>query len=165
MRVLVCDKSKVHDVVNREGATHLISICDPGDSLPLTPILKEMNRLHLTFEDVLDENAFQAPTMEHVERILDFTKDLPDDAVVLVHCFAGVSRSTAAAAAVVAQNLLQKGFTDVAERAVAAVREVRPMLCPNPVISKFADDLLGLNGQLFDECEKVANEKILKLMS
>jgi len=165
MRVLVCEKSKVHDTVKREGVTHLVSIVDPGDQLFLTPRLKEVNLLSLKFDDVLDEHELFAPTRKDVECILDFTKELPDDAVVLVHCFAGVSRSTAAAAAIVAQNLLQNGFTDVADRSVETVREVRPMLCPNPIISKFADELLGLNGQFFEACERVANEKILKLMS
>jgi len=158
MQVFVGSKNQAHDLVKRHDAGHLVSILDPGDRLFLTPRLHQINRLHQFFEDVLDEEVLNAPTREHVQELLDWGAQLPSDAVVVVHCFAGISRSTAAALALLVQH-----SGDV-ESSVRQLLEVRPQACPNPVISKFADELLGMKGALFARSEEVANSKILKIL-
>lgn len=159
MHILVCSKSMVPDMVSDHNVTHIISLLDPRDSLPLTSQITSCERLHLVFEDVLDETDKNAPTREQVQTLLSWTKNLPRDAVVLIHCFAGISRSTAAAIGILAQE------TKNIEKSIEIIKSQRPNLCPNPVISKFADDILGFNGQLHDECEKVANFRILTLLA
>lgn len=158
MQVFVGSKNQAHDLVKRHDASHLVSILDPGDRLFLTPRLREIQRLHQFFEDVLDEQALNAPTRQHVQELLDWGSQLPQDAVVVVHCFAGISRSTAAALALLVQH-----HGDV-EVAAEKLLEVRPVACPNPIISKFADEILGMNGNLFARSEEIANSKILKIL-
>lgn len=161
MKVVVTSKNKVHDEVKRHGATHVISLLDPGDRLFMTPRIANCSRLHLSCEDVLGTADHNAPTLELVERLLEFGRNIPEDAVVVVHCFAGVSRSTAAAAALMAQELKLQGHADPVGEALRRLTEQRPEACPNPVISDFADRLLGFDGAFHEACENVANAKML----
>lgn len=150
--------------MKRQSATHFVSLLDPDDHLHLTPLLMVTPGLHLRCEDVLEETDPNAPTLEQVEWLLAFGRSLPEDAVVVVHSFAGVCRSTAAAAALMAQELKLQDHTDPIGEALRRLVDQRPMACPNPVISKFADELLGFDGAFHAACEKVANAKILKMI-
>lgn len=161
MKVFVTSKNKVHNLVKQTNATHVVSLLDPGDRLFVTERLSKLPRLHLICEDVLNDFAHNAPTREQVDRLLKFGRNMSEDAVVVVHCFAGVSRSTAAAAALMVQELKHQGHPDPVSEALRRLVDQRPEACPNPVISKFADELLGFDGAFHEACEKVANAKIL----
>lgn len=117
------------------------------------------NWLFLDMDDVIDEEAEFAPSFDQVRQLLEWGKSLPKDAKLLVHCRAGVSRSTSAALALMVQNL---GVHRV-DQAIEWLVDHRPIACPNPVISKHADRLLGAGGELFAKAERVANAKLLKL--
>ncbi len=110
-------------------------------------------------DDVIHETADAAPKKEQVEFLLQWVNKLPTDAHLVIHCYAGVSRSTAAALAVKVQEL---GVSQVKE-AIDWLLEIRPQACPNPVITKFADELLNAKGELHAAAEEVANNKLLSL--
>lgn len=160
MKVFVCGRSAVSRKTSQVGATHVLSLLDPGKKPFLHPNTDRRNWLLLHFEDNLDENEPNSPTREHVAQILEWGSRLPSDAVVLVHCEAGVSRSTAAALALLVQH---HGIDKIDECAQLLV-EVRPVACPNPIISKFADERLGCDGKLHACAEKIANDKILAIL-
>lgn len=156
-KVFVGSKNQAARLVKRHNATHWISLLDRGDRQFFPPGMNDVNRLWLNFEDVLKPTDYGAPTRDHVQTILDFTKDLTDG-VVVVNCFAGVSRSTAAALAILFQH------HRCVDTAVAELLGVRPYACPNPVISKYADDILGCNGRLFDAAENMSKSRILTIL-
>ena len=84
------------------GVTHVLSILDPD--APEPPVLGsfgEHSRIELRFHDVIEELPDRVvPGTQQVQQILALGRDLtafpPADAHLLVHCHAGVSRSTAA---------------------------------------------------------------------
>jgi predicted protein tyrosine phosphatase len=117
------------------------------------------NWLFLDMDDVINEDADLAPQKEQVQRLLEWVKKLPEDAHLVIHCYAGVSRSTAAALAVKVQEL----GVDRLKDAVNWLLENRPVACPNPVITKFADELLNAKGELHAAAEEVASAKLLRL--
>mgnify|MGYP006268272615 CR=1 FL=1 len=156
MNIIVCEKGKVAKLTSVHNATHVISLLDPGDRPFLHPNHKVIWR-SFPCEDQLNENEPNAPTRELVKNLLDFFDELNENSVVIVHCHAGVSRSTAAALA-----LLVKKTNDI-ELSIETLKQIRPIACPNPVISKFADELLGCDGKLFEASEKLANEKIIRM--
>lgn len=82
------------------------------------------------------------PTMEHLVSILDFTKALTADDRLLVHCMLGMSRSTAAAIAI----LIQHGMSY--DAAFQHVETLRPILLPNELLIRLCDAHFGLNGAL-----------------
>jgi predicted protein tyrosine phosphatase len=90
----------------------------------------------------LPQNGYTAPTREQIAKILDFTKDLTDDDIVLVHCHAGISRSTAMALGI----LVQHGMDPI--KALSHLEDIRPILYPNQLIVSYIDEILGLEGRL-----------------
>jgi len=156
--VFVGSKNQAVGLVKNHNATHWISLLDPGDRqfVPSDSRFDSVNRLFMNFEDVTRDTDFGAPTRDHVQRILDFTKNV-NDGVIVVNCFAGVSRSTAAAFAILFQHYR------CIDTSIQMLLSVRPYACPNPLISKYADDILGCNGRLFDAAEKIEKERLLRV--
>lgn len=94
------------------------------------------------------KRGYKVPTKEMVGRVLDFTKNIKPTDKVLIHCHAGISRSTATAIAAAVQHGLSP------ERAIKWVEEIRPQMFPNALIIKYADEILEQNGALWDAYEK-----------
>ena len=109
----------------------------------------EHARLELRFNDIIeDEPGLLAPRPEHVEQILAFGRDLLADPAgkpdLLVHCHAGVSRSTASVLLMMAQALPDLPPAELAARLLA----VRERAWPNLRMVEFGDRLLGRGGAL-----------------
>jgi predicted protein tyrosine phosphatase len=130
------------------GVTHVLSILDP--EWPDPPAFAEFaphHRLSLRFNDIIElESGRLAPTRDDVARLLAFGRELYDPAGshLLVHCHAGVSRSTASAALILAQAHPDRPAADVLQE----VSRMRPRAWPNLRILEFGDALLGRNGEI-----------------
>lgn len=92
-------------------------------------------------DDVERTDLSGAPELEHAAMILAFGRALPDGARLLIHCEQGVSRSGAAALALLAQELS-------IDDAVATMRRLRPQAHPNGLLLAHADTALGCDGRL-----------------
>ncbi len=137
------------------GVTHVLSILDPEwPDPPAFAVFAPHRRLALRFHDVIEPMPDRlAPSRADVERLLEFGRELPEFARkpnepigrhLLVHCHAGVSRSTAAAALILAQAYPDRP----ARAALDAVARMRPRAWPNLRILEFGDALLGRNGEI-----------------
>ena len=155
----ICGRTQLSKTMKKVGATHVLSLTDMDKRPFLRPGFDPANWLWLKFEDVIFEQELYAPTKLHVALILEWGLKLPEDAVVVVHCEAGVSRSTAAVLAM----MVDQSPDDIAG-CVAKLLEIRPQACPNPLITRFADELIGCDGKLHEAAEKVANEKLFKFL-
>lgn len=143
----------------REVAAHIddktravLSIADVGSERP-TLDQNAYDLCTLSFDDIEDERDGEGPTIEHVRRIIEWAEriDLPtfidaDDENVVVHCFAGISRSTAA----VFIGLVACGVKEA--RAARYLRDkcVRTAnrISPNARMIKLADGHFGFGGSL-----------------
>lgn len=130
--------------------SHVLSIMDPDHPEPTAfGAFGEHERLELRFNDIIDPTRGQiAPQKADVERILAFGRDLLAEPVecrhLLVHCHAGISRSTAALTMILAQARPERPAAD----AMAAVAAIRAKAWPNLRMIEFADDILGRKGDL-----------------
>jgi predicted protein tyrosine phosphatase len=158
MKVYVSSRSQVAKVTSKTGATHVLSLLDPGKRPFLHPKTPLQNWRLWLFEDVIDPSYDRAPKKEQVAEILEWAATLPNDAVLLVHCEAGISRSTAMALAI----LVQHHGLDQINRCVDLLFGVRPEAAPNPLIAKYADDILKCGGQLEKAAEKLNSNKLLR---
>jgi len=130
------------------GVTHVLSILDP-DMLdpPAFAAFAPHRRLALRFHDIIETRPNSlAPQKADVERVLAFGRELIEEspAHLLIHCHAGVSRSTASAALILAQARPERP----AREALEAVSQIRPRAWPNLRILEFGDELLGRNGEI-----------------
>jgi predicted protein tyrosine phosphatase len=132
------------------GVTHVLSILDPGwpepDSLSKFDISR---RLRLRFHDVIESQpGWIAPERWDVELLLAFSRDLAGSkqAHLLVHCHAGVSRSTAAATLVMAQTCPDRPAAEV----LGEVVRLRPRAWPNLRILELGDEILARHGEIVE---------------
>ena len=132
------------------GVSHVLSILDPEWPVPEAfGGFGEHAKLELRFHDVIEETPGRvAPERDDVEAILAFGRDLQGEpaaaARLLVHCHAGVSRSTASMALLLAQARPSLP----AERILQGVLGIRDKAWPNLRILELGDALLGRNGTL-----------------
>lgn len=136
--------------------THVLSILDPGWPEPEPLRDFDLNRrLKLKFHDVIEaEPGWITPERWDVELLLAFGRNLRqsaseaetggDEAHLLIHCHAGVSRSTAAAILILAQHHPERPAHDI----VGQVIRLRPRAWPNLRIIELGDTLLGRNGEI-----------------
>ncbi len=131
---------------------------DEFDDLKL-PLQFDKNEfwLQLEMNDVPTANHVGAPTKEQVKLGLDWVKALPDDAHLVVHCWAGISRSTAMALGI----LVQKHGIEYIPQAIEWLQENRPIACPNPLVIQHLDELLECRGLLNAAVEKMIGAKII----
>jgi len=130
------------------GITHILSIHDP-DLLdpPEFGRFPPHRRLALRFHDIIEPRPRQiAPSRADVERLLEFGREVEGAprGHLLIHCHAGVSRSTAAAALILAQAVPERPAHEV----FAAIVRIRPRAWPNLRILEFGDDILGRSGDI-----------------
>ena len=129
------------------GVTHVLSILDPDWPDPAAfSAFDRRRRTTLRFHDAIEPApGVVLPQKPHVEEILAFGRDVRDDvAHLLIHCHAGVSRSTAAMAMILAQAFPHEKEDAIVDRLI----EIRPQSWPNSLMIAFADELLGRDGRL-----------------
>ena len=146
--ITVCGLEELAGHADRE-VSHVLSILDPDQPEPEAfGAYGEHARLELKFHDIIEETAgFEAPQPRHVEKMLEFGQDLLRDPEnvrhLLVHCHAGISRSTAAMTLLLAQA--QPSLR--ADEVLAQVVHIREKAWPNLRILTFGEELLGRRGE------------------
>jgi len=143
--------------LSKHWATHTISLIDPDVRFLTLPVAGEGGQLRrYYFHDICPNDTISqllanptVVTQTQIEDILAFTQELTPTDKVLVHCHAGISRSTAVACGI----LCQHGLTP--SEAIEKVFTLRKQAYPNRYIISLLDDLLELNGQL----EQVVKER------
>lgn len=159
MQIFVSSLDRVYSTICSRGITHVLTLLtlDEREYLRIPSFFDRDNHLFLDMEDVIDHNSYNAPKKDQIDHALNWARRLPSDARLLVHCFGGVSRSTATALAILVQ---ENGLASIDE-SLAWLLEHRPVACPNPIITKYADELLNANGKLFDAVENMVKRKLI----
>jgi len=96
-------------------------------------------KLRLFFEDDVYDTPV-GPKQHHMEKLVQFLERV--DGPVLFHCYAGVSRSTAAAYILLAMWLGPGKEQEAAHKLL----EIRPGAHPNPLMLQMAEEILGREG-------------------
>lgn len=148
----VCSLDRVWDTVMRERPSHLITLLH-NDGILATPSLIETdNHLRLSLHDIsVPQPGMVHPGAEHVDRILEFVARWDRTAPMLVHCLAGISRSTATAFITACALNPAADETRIARR----IRELSPTASPNMLLVELADDRLGREGRMIDAVEAI----------
>ncbi len=121
----------------------VISIISPGAPVPDEVVASGKPYLAFRFDDTIRVGDGEPPGEHHVRTLLYFAAAGPPDERLLVHCTAGISRSSAALAVVLASR-----FPDIDDEIFAEIRAIRSRAWPNSRIVEFGDALLGRGGRL-----------------
>ncbi|ACA20453.1 conserved hypothetical protein [Methylobacterium sp. 4-46] len=144
-RLHVCSLSRLAETVAESGARHVVTLINVGTPVVRPAAIAPDNHLFIGVSDItapMDDHVL--PERAHVERLIAFVRAWGREAPLVLHCYAGISRSTAAA--YIAACAL-KPRHDEAEIA-RALRAASPSATPNPRLVAVADDLLGREGRM-----------------
>jgi predicted protein tyrosine phosphatase len=143
--IFVCPLSEVPNVVERAQAKHLVTLLQSDIPVATPPGIADGFHLRLEVHDIAEPLFEQvAPDATHVKRLIQFAEAWGGEGTMVVHCWAGISRSTAAAF-----TSLCFVNPEVPEATIArALRAASPTAQPNRLIVKLADDLLKRQGRM-----------------
>lgn len=114
--------------------------------------LDSKRHLRLAIDDIAEPWAGRSHATEaHIWDLLAFTREWDRRAPLLFHCYAGVSRSMAAAFAVLCDRLGPGHEAAIAH----LMREKAPHADPNRLIVRLADSLLGRDGDMVRAVESI----------
>lgn len=144
MKLIVSPLHHVASLVATWQPSHLISLASPGhDQTPLDD--EPPCRLDLRFNDIAEpQPGLAPPSAQHAADLLAFADTWDGARPLLVHCWAGISRSTAAAYAIACARSKPGDEQDWAER----LRRAAPAATPNPLLVALADRRLNRGGAM-----------------
>ena len=144
MRILVCPLDAVARVMAQHAPQAVVTLLAPPAEPPVLDLPPD-RRLTLTFHDVSGPgHGLTPPGADDVARLLAFLSDAKDCDPVLIHCWMGVSRSTAAA--YIAATLRDGPGSEAA--LAQRLRHAAPFATPNPRLIKLADAALARGGTM-----------------
>jgi predicted protein tyrosine phosphatase len=146
-QVYVCPLSRIAETVASSNASHLVTLINDGTPVTRPESIPEANHLFLGMNDIVEPmDGLVLPGAEHVERLVDFVGGWHPVRPIVVHCYAGISRSTAAAFITLCALRPDRDEADIARLMRAASR----FATPNARLVEIGDALLGRNGRMVD---------------
>lgn len=148
----VCSLSRLHGTVAETGARHIVTLMKNIAQVQRPQSVAADNHLLLDMDDITFEmEGYVAPSEQHVEKLIDFVSGWDRTAPLVVHCFAGISRSTAGAF-ITACTLNPSRDEETIAR---AIRDASPTAQPNIRLVSLADRLLGRRGRMIRAIEAI----------
>jgi predicted protein tyrosine phosphatase len=153
----VCSLARLHATVVDTGARHVVSLL--GDEAPIErpSVIVEENHLWLRMHDISAPlDGYILPDEEHVAGLISFVQRWNRRTPLVVHCYAGISRSTASAFTTVCALNPHRDESSIAQ----ALRRASPTATPNIRIVSLADRLLGREGRMIAAIETIGRGEI-----
>lgn len=144
-KIIVCSLDIMEEMVERNTASHLVSLIN-AQMMPQTPLsVEKNNHLKLSMNDIeIPVDGAITPSLLHIERLVEFVLEWDQSSPMVIHCWAGISRSTAAAfISLCALN------PDIHETRIAnLLRQKSATATPNNLLISCADQHLGSAGRM-----------------
>ncbi len=150
--IQVCSLAKLADTVNAIEASHVLTLINDRTPVTRPPAIHAERHLYIPMSDIIEPmDGHILPAETHVRSVIAFAKGWDQAKPMVVHCYAGVSRSTAAALISVCALRPERNERDVAE----LIRERSPTATPNLKLVAVADEILGRGGRLYDAARSI----------
>jgi len=110
------------------------------------------NHLKVSMDDITEPmDGYTTPSETHVDQVLNFVRGWDRKAPMVIHCYAGVSRSTASAFAAACMLNPHRDEMEIAKK----LRAASPIASPNRLIVSLADKALGRDGRMIRALESI----------
>jgi len=144
-RLHVCSLTLIEEIVARTGARSLVSLLSPETAIARPRSIAPELHLHLAVSDIVAPAPGQVlPGTTHIDELLDFVHAWDRAEPMVIHCWAGVSRSTAAAFIAACALAPHRNELAIAQ----SLRAASPTATPNGRLVALADVALGRSGRM-----------------
>ena len=148
----VCPLSRLPETVAATGASHVLTLINVGTPLARPALIAADNHVVIGVSDIAaPREGHVLPAEDHVAAILAFVRAWPREQPLVIHCYAGISRSTAAAYIAACALAPERDEGAIAE----ALRAASPSATPNPLFVAVADRMLGRAGRMVAAIEGI----------
>ncbi len=146
-RLHVCSLSRLDEIVTASGARSMVTLINVGTPVARPAAIAQDRHLFIAMSDITAPmQGHVTPDVAHVDALLDFVRAWDRVHPLVIHCWAGVSRSTAAAFVAACALRPERVEAEIA----GAIRTASPTATPNARFVAVADDLLGRGGRMVD---------------
>lgn len=143
--IYVCSLADLHATVKATGASHVLTIMANVAQVVRPETVIEANHLRVQVDDITESmDGFVAPDASHVAQVMDFVRGWDRASPLVIHCYAGISRSTASAFTAACMLNPHRDEHEIAQR----IRAASPIASPNRLIVSLADKALGRDGRM-----------------
>lgn len=143
----VCPLSRLNETVTATRASHVVSLMGASATVERPAGIAAERHLFIGVSDIVEPlEGYVLPAAEHIEQLLAFVRAWGRESPLLFHCWAGISRSTAAAYIAACALAPERREDEIA----LALRQASPSATPNARFVALADDLLGRRGRMVD---------------
>ncbi|GJD48686.1 hypothetical protein OPKNFCMD_1409 [Methylobacterium crusticola] len=144
-KVYVCSLSRLPETVAAAGASHVVTLINVGTPVVRPASVAAENHLFVGVSDITEAlESHVLPDRAHVAQLLDFVRAWGRAQPIVIHCYAGISRSTAAAYIATCALRPERDEAGIAR----ALREASPSATPNARLVALADEMLGRKGRM-----------------
>jgi predicted protein tyrosine phosphatase len=148
----VCSLARLHTTVEETRAQHVVSILKQIDLVARPLPIPAENHLHVSVDDIAEPaDGYIHPGDEHVARLIGFVRRWQRAAPLVVHCYAGISRSTAAAFIAACTLAPAREEAHIAN----AIRAASPTASPNRLLVALADRQLDRRGRMIEALDLI----------
>ncbi len=149
----VCSLARLHETALAIGAGSVMTLLSPsGVEAVRPPGIKRDRHLVVGISDIVaPKEGYTHAGEAHVAEMLAFFRAWDRGSPLLIHCYAGVSRSTAAAFIGVCALAPGRHERDIA----AALRWASPTATPNARLVALADAALRRSGRMIAAIESI----------
>jgi predicted protein tyrosine phosphatase len=145
--LLVTPLSGLADAMDTHKPSHLVSLLSPEHMIATPQGFPAAMHLRLGVNDIVDPAAGTAPPARaHIDELLAFSRNWNATQPLLLHCWAGISRSMASAFTILCDRLGPGHEIEIAR----AMRQRAPHAQPNRLLIHHADNALGRGGKMID---------------
>lgn len=144
--------SSVLPTVEASKVGYLVTLINDQTMIETPPQIEPVRHLRLAMNDIAEpQPGMVSPSGDHVSDLIRFVTDWQRDMPMLIHCWAGISRSTAGAfISLCALN------PDADEMDIAmALRTASPTATPNKRLVHLADEILNRSGRMSKAVDKI----------
>jgi predicted protein tyrosine phosphatase len=146
-RILVTPLSSLEDAIHSHRPSHIVTLLSPEHMIETPRGFDPERHLRLGVNDISHPEAGENPPgRAHVDRLLAFSRDWDATQPLLIHCWAGISRSMASAYAVLCDRLGPGREMEIA----IAMRKRASHANPNLLLVRHADEALGRGGRMVE---------------
>ena len=132
----VCSLARLHATVENTGARHVVSLLSDEAPIERPSAIVEKNHLWLRMHDISAPlDGYILPHEEHVAHLISFVRRWDRRTPLVVHCYAGISRSTASAFTTVCALNPHRDERSIAAQAAPSGRSRRRMGAPSGMLA------------------------------